>query len=931
MQTLNRFRKNGLIRRILEVTVGVVGKRTGLGRRTRSVGLVGSLVAALICVMAFAGVAQALRVKAHNWPNNPARHTPKQRVGAATPSFSANLRGGVAIAGNTVETCPANLAATRKRLKHHPKGRGGATEPCIGDNNNDQDMKYVNVDPAGDAHFNSSTAKLTVPAGATAVKAFLYWAGDLSRGIDNGQGRTGHAAPGGDTPEGQTPHVGDKPHEINTAYGTVDLRVGSGAGYSPVNAFAQGSDVARWDSVSSWYSSSPQTKPPEGGSPGWAYQVRADVTSQLNNALATRPPGNESFPITVANVQAGTGLNRYAGWNLVVVWRLTTAPFRDITLFDGFDFVQVQGDQQLVVGPLDFTGFQTPHSGNVDAHVTVWATEGDRAIKDDYLALGGLTSKCGDLTKQSDKPVRPVDNFFNSSISNAGKSVTDRTPAYDNQLGFDLGTLALPEGTIHNDATGASVCLGTSGDTYFFGGLVFDTLIKAPNLKISKSVNQSHANPGDTVTYTTTVTNPQRSTDDPLYPTDAATNVVVADPLPSGLDFVAITNNPDGVCSYDAADRIVECKVGRLDPDEEFTFSYEATVSAVAAGDSPAPLVNYACFTANSEDQPSVPFTGCDQASVIVPPAPPPPADLGVVKTVSHNTVKPGDELTWTVVGTNYGPVTSTNFVLADQLPPGVAFVSATASAALSCTTPPVGTSGAIRCTAPSVPAAPADGSSLTLTIVATVPSTTANNTLLLNIATVSGDQTEPTPDPHPNRDQTLTLVLVPDTPIPPVPPNPPIPPNPPLPPDPSGPPQLPVPPVHPPRLPSGPAGTRIALHKTSFPKVVRSGHTISYTLRVSNVGEAAALHVRVCDSPPSGVTVTSAPRFHRSGKSICTTISRLNVAAHKVFHLRARANSSTRGKVTNHATATARNAKSVRSRAPTLVVGPPPQPLVTG
>ena len=259
--------------------------------------------------------------------------------------------------------------------------------------------------------------------------------------------------------------------------------------------------------------------------------------------------------------------------------------------------------------------------------------------------------------------------------------------------------------------------------------------------------------------------------------------------------------------------RTITCNVGTLQPDAKFTYSYKATVSAAAQGDTPAALVNNACYDANSEDQPDVPFHGCDPATVVVPPAPPAPepADLGVVKTVSHNIVKPGDTLTWTVVGTNYGPATSTGFVLADALPPGVSFVSASASPELTCTTPAVGaTGGSVTCTAPSVPAAPAAGSSLTLTIVATVPDTTADGTLLANIATVSGNEDEPLPDPHPNRDQTLTSVVVPDQPVPPQ-PIPPLP-TPPLPPAPDGPPQPPVVPVHPPRQPGAPADTLLKL-----------------------------------------------------------------------------------------------------------------------
>ena len=159
-------------------------------------------------------------------------------------------------------------------------------------------------------------------------------------------------------------------------------------------------------------------------------------------------------------------------------------------------------------------------------------------------------------------------------------------------MGFDLATVDVPEGTIPNGATGASVCLGTDGDTYFFGGIVFDTLIRAPNVEISKVADRPSAGPGDTVTYTTTVTNPQRSPDDPLYPTAAATNLVVADPLPSGLDFTGFTDSPP--CTYNAATRTINCNVGTLPANGSFTYSFTATVDASAEGPAPNPVVNTA-------------------------------------------------------------------------------------------------------------------------------------------------------------------------------------------------------------------------------------------------------------------------------------------------------------------------------------------------
>ena len=397
--------------------------------------------------------------------------------------------------------------------------------------------------------------------------------------------------------------------------------------------------------------------------------------------------------------------------------------------------------------------------------------------------LGNLSDSCTDLPKQHDD-AHPVANFFNSTISDGGNPVgRSELRSAATSCGFDLTTLSVPEGTIRNGATGASVCLGTVGDTYFFGGLAFTTLIRAPNLAIQKTPSRPRPRQGITVDYTTTVTNPStRDPSDPLFgtPVDAATNLQVADPIPSGLTDVALVDDGGGKCVYDDASRSVLCNVGTLAPDATFTFTFRATVSAVSQGDGPSTLTNTACYQANSEDQPDVSYTGCSDAHIVVPPAPPAPADLGVIKTVSRNIVKPGGSLTWRIVGTNYGPSTSTNFVVADRLPAGVQFVSATASSDMTCTTPPVGETGSVTCTAPTVspatdPASPDAASERELTIVVTVPASTPNGTILFNVATVTGDQTEPTPDPHPNRDTTETLVVVPPTP-----PEPPIPPYPP-------------------------------------------------------------------------------------------------------------------------------------------------------
>ena len=546
--------------------------------------------------------AAATRSFPANWPQSPVRHARALRSPAAratAPSFSANLRGGFAIVGNTLLTCSENLSAG--------VARASDAAACLEANNNDKAMQYVNVDPGG-GRFDSSSATLSVPDGSRVEQAYLYWGADLARGVTSNSASDG--APGGEDPN------------QNPLWRTALLKLGASGGYTTIDATAAGRN-GLWKGIASWYST-------PGNRPGFAYQVRADVTSEVRAALSTSTRrssrGASLLDATVANVQAGKGNNRHGGWTLVVVWENETAAWRNLTLFDGFDFVQVQGGQQLVVGPLQFSGFETPTSGPVDAHVTTWTYEGDRAITGDYMSLGNTTSSCTSLTYNVHDAVNPETNFFNSSISRAGAHVTAKNPDFVNQLGFDLDAPSIPEGTIPNSATGASVCLGTVGDTYFFGGLAFDTLIRAPNVQIAKTVDTPTASPGNLVTYSVTVSNPQRGAGE--TPTDAATNLTIADPTPSGLDFVDFVGNPGTppACSYDQPGLRVVCNVGTLAPNGSFTFSYRARVAGAAQGPTPSTLDNVACYTSNSQDQPDVIFTGCSRVGIIVPPVPPSPS-----------------------------------------------------------------------------------------------------------------------------------------------------------------------------------------------------------------------------------------------------------------------------------------------------------------
>jgi uncharacterized repeat protein (TIGR01451 family) len=292
--------------------------------------------------------------------------------------------------------------------------------------------------------------------------------------------------------------------------------------------------------------------------------------------------------------------------------------------------------------------------------------------------------------------------------------------------------------------------------------------------------------------------------------------------------------------------------------------------------------------------------------------------DFGATKTVSAETVKPGDNLVWKVDARNYGPGSSTNFTVADVLPADVSFASlSTSPSGLTCTTPPVGSTGTISCTAApaAVPAQPASGSAFTLTITGKVSATAAAGAVLTNLATITGTENEPVPDPHPNRDRTFTRVVVPDEPLPPEPPVQPVP-------DPDGN-VTPSTPPTPPPPPPGPVDTTLSLTKKAAASRVQAGGTTSFTLKVANTGDASALEVKVCDALPASVSLVSAPGFAAQGGKLCVSVGTLAPGASQAYALTVRVSPAAPARIVNNATASASDAKIASAKAAIRVSRP--------
>ncbi|MFM8529093.1 MAG: hypothetical protein ACKOD2_05335, partial [Ilumatobacteraceae bacterium] len=178
------------------------------------------------------------------------------------------------------------------------------------------------------------------------------------------------------------------------------------------------------------------------------------------------------------------------------------------------------------------------------------------------------------------------------------------------------------------------------------------------DLVISKTVDDATPNVGDNVTFTVTVDNLGPST---------ASNVVVNDLLPVGLQFVSATASPSGT-TYNPGTGV--WTIGSVLSGATNTLTVVAKVLAPASG--PAqPQTNTAVVTSTTPDP--NPGNNTDEETVT-----PLQADLAVFKIVDNPTPNVGDTITFTIAVHNFGPDAGTLVQVQDLLPVGLSYVSHT-------------------------------------------------------------------------------------------------------------------------------------------------------------------------------------------------------------------------------------------------------------
>ncbi len=347
-------------------------------------------------------------------------------------------------------------------------------------------MVHQNVDP-GAGLFNSSSATIAVPPGATIASAELVWHGNNGEANSVGLNRTQidlmdageQMAASGAAGTSPWPSCQSSSTVIDWGtYGTpvawataplvaarqnaawaamtgrdrtqVQVQLGSGAGYQTVT------------------STSGQIGSPHMS--GQLYQESADITDLLNAAL----PGDGSpLEITVGDIFTPEGFNCTGGWYTIVVWEYPTlnptyAPeLRRVQIWDGFAEVADGASESF-----NLNGFLAAPGWVVEPRAASVGYEGDQQIAGDSLLLNGLP-----VVEPRVSGGVATDNFYASTIGEFTNSTagdfTRSNPEIRDAAGIDIKTVPVAAAALNSVLGGLPVTFQTAGDRYAASLFVF--------------------------------------------------------------------------------------------------------------------------------------------------------------------------------------------------------------------------------------------------------------------------------------------------------------------------------------------------------------------------------------------------------------------------------------------------------------------------
>jgi uncharacterized repeat protein (TIGR01451 family) len=457
-------------------------------------------------------------------------------------AYSGVVSGNLSTAGNSVLSCSTtsgSYAATCAKAR---------SRSALRLNNDEYQMVNIKAAFAGvpDAnYFNASSGVIVVPTGASIIHATLFWGGSMRI------------------------NPGDTPAIDPVAKGQV-LFARPNDNCSTTNCVVT-SPAADIYQINATTDLGP-------------YRASADITDKLNQpnlGWITNGP-YQSLTVSVANVQTTLGLDKAAGWGVIVVYQDSASTPHHIRILKGMAQESIVKDDLF-----PFDGFQTASTGNVLSELALVAFDGDASNATDSISVidAGGSAVIADQAN-------PDNNIANSTISLAGtitpylnNSSIDRS---SNTFGIDVDRISMVNGLSRN-VTSAKLQPSVRSDVFYVTGIGLSNEITSPDIQLTKYVSAvsggdvSTVETGDSVEYTITATNNGQSN---------ASNLVIRDSLVSDLSLTTSTGTD---CANVTAGEV--CKnIGGLDSGASTLFTFTASITGTSQA-STGKFDNYATAT----------------------------------------------------------------------------------------------------------------------------------------------------------------------------------------------------------------------------------------------------------------------------------------------------------------------------------------------
>lgn len=329
--------------------------------------------------------------------------------------------------GNTLVVAPTTQTMPNgKTQSNFCSAINYTTGPIIDDEANKNNQDYYMCSYKPDSNINATSAELDIPAGSTIKWAGLYLQSVIKRST------------------------------ASTVLGSMDVKIKKvddatyqSAGTPTVVYYANypTNDNSLVDSYSN-------------------YSAFIDVTTLFKTQSWAE--GNytvANVPVTTDTIKGSlAAIGKYGAWSLVVIYEKTDETLRSVSVYDGWK--QITGTESEVV---TVSNFYTPTSGNIDAKVGVFVSEGDKYLNGDNFKSGTIT-------------IGTNNNAFQSGVT--GDSST-RTPYASNNQGIDIQTYDIGSTGLdiltHGQGS-IDFTFSTNYDYYYPSMLAFSTEVYHPKM-----------------------------------------------------------------------------------------------------------------------------------------------------------------------------------------------------------------------------------------------------------------------------------------------------------------------------------------------------------------------------------------------------------------------------------------------------------------